>query len=991
MLGGMKRALQLMVCPVIVLISSWVSPWAGADALARAPTAAIIPSAQAAIATSAGIASVAGSRDSASAARDQAKAESIGTPFVQFFGPEQHGWDAHVISLAQAHNGDLLIGDADGLLSYSGGQFTQQDLVRDFSITSMASSDGKTVFGGTSNDFGKLSVDTNGAWVWHSLKPVGSPDDGQIWSVVCNLSATYFVSNHTINIWREGQPLKIVKTELWLTAAYQLQGKVVFSAFGRGLYELDANHALSPVPAFAELAQSKIRTIVERKNDALIFASNPERLYLLDAQGLHLLAQPALTPMLESRPYVAKAAGNSVIVGGLSGQVWWLRDNLSISMQRDLAAGAVLDLLIDPERTVWIASERGLHQMQWPSPWTSYGPAQGLSGTTNDVQRYQGKLWLAASNGVYALGPDGFAPRGIPEEQAFSLTVTSKGMLALYGSGVFDLDAGKMVPELNAQIINQLQVDPQNSSRVFALRDDGVAQFELRAGTWHMLWNQVLEHSTDAITEIPTAPGGPRQLLLHSDQPVILSLSADGAISKKVNVSGLPPSKLHYYFALGADVFATTETSRWRLHGAQFLPDTLLAAVPLSERVHSGYVSSHGHQWLAGSTGIYFRAQAKDAFELVPQPKAGVRLNCMEPDGASMLFCDSLALMRLSPVGVDSGGLKYHIELKSVLRNQKISALSDAYQLHTGETLGLEFHVNTHQARVQYRGRIHLADQAPEHLPEWGVANHQPRWTLSELSPGKYIFEAQASVIANQWTPAKRIEITVPGRWWQSPGGRTLSVALGVIAAAALLTFFLAKRNSSLGQRAQTLEKMVAERTESLFEKTNELQQLNCTLTDLAMKDGLTLVANRRHFDTRLEAALQESDSSETAVALCLLDLDHFKKYNDHFGHIAGDELLRRCASALASEQQTYWPAGLLARYGGEEFAVILERCDLAQAREMAERLRWRVQEAFSELGVTVSVGVAAGFALHAKALIEKADAALYRAKAQGRNCVISD
>jgi diguanylate cyclase (GGDEF)-like protein len=218
-----------------------------------------------------------------------------------------------------------------------------------------------------------------------------------------------------------------------------------------------------------------------------------------------------------------------------------------------------------------------------------------------------------------------------------------------------------------------------------------------------------------------------------------------------------------------------------------------------------------------------------------------------------------------------------------------------------------------------------------------------------------------------------------------------LSVALGVIAVASLLTFFLVKRNSSLGKRALTLEKMVAERTESLFEKTNELQQLNRTLTDLAMKDGLTLVANRRQFDTRLEMALQKSVSSDTAVALCLLDLDHFKQYNDHFGHIAGDELLRRCASALASEQQTYWPSGLLARYGGEEFAVILEQCNLAQAREMAERLRWRVQEAFSEVGVTVSVGVAAGFALHAKALIEKADAALYRAKAQGRNCVISD
>jgi hypothetical protein len=185
MLAGMKQALQWIVCPAIVLVSSWVSPWASADALVRAPAATISPSIQAATVTSNAVLPLASPPGpTSSAARDSTKAESIGTPFVQFFGPEQHGWDAHVISLAEAHNGDLLIGDADGLLSYSGGQFTQQDLARDFSITSMDSGDGKTIFGGTSNDFGKLSVDANGAWVWQSLKPPGTPDDGQIWSVV---------------------------------------------------------------------------------------------------------------------------------------------------------------------------------------------------------------------------------------------------------------------------------------------------------------------------------------------------------------------------------------------------------------------------------------------------------------------------------------------------------------------------------------------------------------------------------------------------------------------------------------------------------------------------------------------------------------------------------------------------------------------------------------------------------------------------------------
>jgi diguanylate cyclase (GGDEF)-like protein len=200
---------------------------------------------------------------------------------------------------------------------------------------------------------------------------------------------------------------------------------------------------------------------------------------------------------------------------------------------------------------------------------------------------------------------------------------------------------------------------------------------------------------------------------------------------------------------------------------------------------------------------------------------------------------------------------------------------------------------------------------------------------------------------------------------------------------------------SDLSAKNQALLEMNRELEAKISERTHELAEANTRLAQLAVTDGLTGLYNHRHLHERLALEVERSARNGLPLSVMMIDVDHFKHYNDHHGHPAGDELLRQLSRIMRDGRRAN---DFVARYGGEEFVVVLVDTPKLTAAQVAEKLREQVAAfPFPHAGgqpdgtLTISIGVASfpDDANDADRLVRSADAALYEAKRGGRDCVV--
>ena len=295
--------------------------------------------------------------------------------------------------------------------------------------------------------------------------------------------------------------------------------------------------------------------------------------------------------------------------------------------------------------------------------------------------------------------------------------------------------------------------------------------------------------------------------------------------------------------------------------------------------------------------------------------------------------------------------------------------------------LQLHYTLLADQREAESRYRTQLVGYDAEPL-DWTADRVR---SFTGLPPRTYEFHVEGKDFTGAKSGASVLRFRVLPHWWQRrPVQWLFGLSIPMLGAIGVALY-----NRNLRLRQQILEREVAARTA-------ELDVANHRLTELSYQDALTGVANRRRFFEALEAAVTWSRERQQPLGLIVVDVDHFKAYNDRWGHLVGDVALQAVARSLEGSRR---PQDLVARYGGEEFACLLVDADAVAVKAVAERMRAAVQAlpprtlGNHEQSVTLSAGVWSGIPspdLAPADLLERADAALFAAKRAGRNRIRS-
>ena len=338
-------------------------------------------------------------------------------------------------------------------------------------------------------------------------------------------------------------------------------------------------------------------------------------------------------------------------------------------------------------------------------------------------------------------------------------------------------------------------------------------------------------------------------------------------------------------------------------------------------------------------------------------------------DGSLLSY--SVDVTELITRGSELEAARQAARLANARLEDAIEALPAAFELYDAQDRVV---MSNARMREMYPRVSHLLPQQPtfEALVRANAA-------LGGLPVTMSVEEWLADRLAQRRNPgAPRLVQATDGRWFRVHERRT-------------------REGGLVGVRIDVSE--LIEREQSLRELNRELDAANRQLAELSETDPLTGIANRRQFDRRLDEEWARAQRHGLPLSLLLIDVDHFKRYNDRHGHPAGDTCLKRIASEL--QRCVRRPDELLARYGGEEFLLLLPHTDATDALTVARRCLAAVDEAAlphgdSPLGprVTLSIGVATR-EVHTRLeeplqLLHTADAALYRAKHEGRHRVVA-
>lgn len=923
-----------------------------------------------------------------------------------------------VQALLQTSDGYLWVGTAGGLARFDGARFTS------FTNEQAPHLGSEPVFGLMEDAKRQLWIGhSQGASVYREGKfeaavPTELTEGRRVWGFAEGRDgAIWMASENGLLRWHEGKAKRYqladgLPTNKLRALAFDRAGVLWIATSGGGLVSFAEGKFQVMKPENGLFPHLQVRSVIADPQGGIWAATAGAGLVHLEQGKVARVYTTADGLPTDHLTALARDAQGSLWIGTWGSGISRMSADgriSSVAAAEGLAGNQIWSLALDREGSVWVGTwVGGLNRLR-NRAFVVFGASEGLShdNVRAVLHGRDGVSWVSTAGGglnrieggsITVLGKKD----GLPTEEISALAEDRDGSLWIgtYTAGVARMSKDGRIESFsatqglpNAEIRSLLQ-DRQgrlwvgtraglarfNGERFEAVTDKGVPQegvltmLEDRSGT---LW---------------FGTAGQGLLRLRDGQFTVLS-KADGLLS-------------NWIMALHEDAAG----SLWigsNGEGMNRLRDGKLASIRTSDGLWDGLAQMiledrQGHLWMSCNRGFYRVARAEmDAVAEGRQRKlvsvgygpgdalrgttfaGGLQgAGAVSSDGRLWLPSAN-GLVIVDPQRLPGGGKPPGVRVESALVDGISQPLGGEVELPPGAVpLAIRYTATT--LLYADRARFRYLMEGLSH--DWVEVGSVREATFPALPHGNYRFRVAASIDGVHWSEAEpALSIKVQPRIHQTPW----FIVLALLACWWGVTALVRLRTRSLRARQDEMEKLVALRTE-------ELRLANEHLSRLSYADALTGLANRRRFDEALQEEWRRARRTHSPLALLIADIDSFKAYNDLLGHPEGDRCLKTVAGVFAD---ALGRAGdLAARYGGEEFVILIPGADHAAATAVAESIRaaceaLAIAHPASPFGpvVTLSLGVASCVPAEdnaAEALMAAADAALYRAKQEGRNRV---